>query len=538
MMALMHSSWKVTLSGFCLLLGWGLAQVAVPRFVEETETSGINSRYDGDYVVGGGVAAFDCNDDGLPDLLLSGGDNKAKFYRNVSRVGGALEFREQTSGLELPQVSGAYPIDLDGDGITDLVLLRAGEDLLMRGLGGCRFQPANKAWGFQSNKNWSTALSATWERGQSWPTLAIGTYVQRDSAFPWGSCTDNLLYRPSSSGQGFAPPIPLRPSYCSLSMLFSDWNRSGIPSLRISNDREYYRGGQEQLWQITPGQPPRLYSESEGWKRLQIWGMGIASYDLSGNGYPVYFLSSMGDNKLQALQDGSQGPTYRDLAFKLGATAHRPYTGGDVHISTAWHAQFEDFNNDGWIDLFIAKGNVGFMKDAATKDPNNLLLGKPDGSFQEAGDKAGLASFLRGRGAALVDLNGDGLLDVVVVNRMDKAQLWRNVGAGSAESPKAMGHWLAVRPQQPGPNRDAIGGWLEVQLGDRVLRRELTIGGGHASGSLGFTHFGLGDMASAKVRILWPDGVWSDWQTTPADQYLWLTRSQGILPAKIGTPSK
>ena len=82
-------------------------------------------------------------------------------------------------------------------------------------------------------------------------------------------------------------------------MLFTDWNRSGTPSLRVSNDREYYEGGQEQMWRIPPGEPPRLYTEADGWKYLRIWGMGIASYDLSGSGYPDYFLTSMADQKLQ-----------------------------------------------------------------------------------------------------------------------------------------------------------------------------------------------------------------------------------------------
>ena len=72
-------------------------------------------------------------------------------------------------------------------------------------------------------------------------------------------------------------------------MLFSDWNRSGTPSLRVANDREYYEGGQEQLWRIDPGKAPALYSESDGWKYLRIWGMGIATADLDGSGYPSYF---------------------------------------------------------------------------------------------------------------------------------------------------------------------------------------------------------------------------------------------------------
>ena len=93
-------------------------------------------------------------------------------------------------------------------------------------------------------------------------------------------------------------------------MLFTDWNKSGTPSLRVSNDREYYEGGQEQLWHVDPGKAPALYTDAEGWKPLRIWGMGIASYDLNGDGYPEYFLTSMADNKLQTLaavpQDGSR----------------------------------------------------------------------------------------------------------------------------------------------------------------------------------------------------------------------------------------
>lgn len=510
-----------------MLWGAALAQPSIPSFAEETASSGLNSRFDGDYVVGGGVASFDCNQDGLPDLLLSGGSNKAKFYRNMSTSGGALSFKEEVSGLEAEGVMGAYPLDIDGDGRADLVLLRDGENLLMRGLGDCKFQNANQAWGFSSNREWHTAFAATWERGQSWPTLAFGSYIRRDTNYPWGSCQANQLFRPA--GQGFAAPLPLDPGYCALSMLFSDWNRSGSPALRVSNDREYYQSkGQEQLWQLSPGQAPRLYSQAEGWKPLQIWGMGIASYDLLGTGYPVYYLSSMGDNKLQALQAGAAQPAYSDIAFRRNATAHRPYVGGDVHISTAWHAQFEDLNNDGWIDLFVAKGNVGFMRDAAAKDPNNLMLGQPGGSFVEVGDKAGIGSYLRGRGAQVVDLNADGLLDIVVVNRMDQAQVWRNLGSAA----KPIGNWLQVRLQQPGANRDAIGAWLEVQVGERVQRRELSVGGGHASGGLGWVHFGLAGADKARLRVQWPDGEWSNWAEVSSNQFIIFDRSAGIQPFK------
>ncbi len=178
----------------------------------------------------------------------------------------------------------------------------------------------------------------------------------------------------------------------------------------------------------------------------------------------------MSDNKLQQLEAGAAKPSYKDIAFKRGATAHRPYIGGDVHPSTAWHAQFADVNHDGLADLFIVKGNISSMPDFAAQDPNNLLLQRADGTFAEAGQQANIASFKRGRGGLLADLNSDGLLDMLVVNRWDKAQLWRNVGAGTAAQPKPMGHWLQLRLRQPGGNRDAIGAWVEVDLGNGPRR--------------------------------------------------------------------
>ncbi|WP_181708156.1 CRTAC1 family protein [Chthonobacter rhizosphaerae] len=493
----------------------------VPRFVDETEASGIRSVYAGDweYMVGGGVAAFDCSGDGFPDLVFAGGTAPARLYRNGSERGGPLRFQAVESGVELDRVTGVYPVDIDADDIDDIVLLRIGETVVMRGLGGCRFERANEAWTFEGGDAWTSAFSATFEAGSAWPTLAIGTYIDLDKgAMPWGNCAENRLHRPRVEGgrpaRGFGPPVPLAPSHCALSMLFTDWNRSGIPSLRVSNDREYYKGGQEQLWRVEPGKPPALYTEAEGWKSLRIWGMGIAGADLDGDGFPEYFLTSMADNKLQTLADPkpSAAPVYKDVAFARGVTAHRPYVGGDIRPSTAWHADFQDVNNDGFADLFVAKGNVAEMPDFAAEDPNNLLLQAPDGTFVEAGDRAGVASTRIGRGGALVDLNLDGLVDLVVANRWKDAEIWRNTTAGA-------GHWLQIRLADDPPNRDAIGAWIEVRLADRIIRREVTIGGGHAGGQLGWWHFGLGATATPQVRVLWPDGREGPWQAVAGDSF-------------------
>lgn len=513
------------LLGLSLLAAPALGQEpAIPRFAEVTDSAGIESIFSGEweYMVGGGVAVFDCDGNRLPDMMLAGGTAPAKFYRNTTAVGGALSFAEAASGLEMEAVTGAYPLDIDSDDIMDLVLLRVGENQLMRGLGDCRFESANADWGFDGGDGWSTAFAATWEAGQDWPTIAIGNYVDRyETMMPWGSCTDNWLHRPAGAGEQFGAPFALTPSYCALSMLFTDWNRSGTPSLRVSNDREYYKGGQEQLWRLESGAAPQLYGPEDGWQRLRIWGMGIAGHDLNSDGYPEYFLTSMADNKLQVLSDipetGSPLPVYADLAYARGVTAHRPYTGGEIKPSTAWHAQFEDVNNDALADLFVAKGNVWEMPDFALLDPNNLLLQRSDGTFLEAGDEAGVASLLTARGAALADFNLDGQLDLIVVNRHANAQLWQNVSEDT-------GNWLAIAPRQPGANRDAIGGWIEVRTGDIVQRREITSGGGHVSGVIGFAHFGLDEAQNAEIRMLWPDGAVSEWQAAEAGGFYSLER--------------
>jgi hypothetical protein len=486
-----------------------------PSFVSETATAGVSGSYDGDwqYMVGGGAAAFDCNGDGFEDLLLSGGTSLARLFRNESVTGGPLRFAVETSGLEADSVIGTYPLDIDADGNMDVMLLRVGENLLMRGDGACRFTRANELWGFDGGDAWSTAFAATWEKGAAWPTLAIGNYIDRTEDFsPWGSCTDNWLHRPAENG-GFAPPIPLTPSYCALSMLFTDWNRSGTPSLRVSNDREYYKGGEEQLWHIAAGEPPRLYSADEGWQRLRIWGMGIASTDLDADSYPEYFLTSMADHKLQKLAPpvgDAVLPHYTDIAFARHATVQQPYTGGEVKPSTGWHAEFEDIDNDGLSDLFVAKGNVDRMPDFAQADPNNLLMQQADGTFLERGDTAGVASLKTARGAVLADFNLDGLVDLVVVNRREPAEIWRN-------ATPAAGNWIELALEQDGPNRLGIGSVIEIEAGDRRIRREITLGGGHASGQAGWHHFGLGEVATARIRVIWPDGTEGDWQTVDAN---------------------
>ncbi|SLN32605.1 ASPIC and UnbV [Ruegeria meonggei] len=487
------------------------ASAEVPRFNPVDVPAHI---YDGgwEHFVGGGVAVFDCDLDALPELFVAGGANPSQLFRNTS--GSDVSFRVETpEQLSLTGVTGAYPLDIDSDGIMDLVVLRVGEDVLLKGEPDCAFSPFETI-GFQSDDHWTTGFSATWEMGQTLPTLAFGTYVDRfDPEGPFETCGPTLLYRPD--GDSYQGPQQLEPGYCALSLLFSDWARTGRADLRVSNDRHYYvRGGQEQLWAMEP--EPRLYTSDDGWLPYSIWGMGIASRDLTGDGFPEVYLTSMGDQKFQVFDPRADGPTWRDATYEKGTTAHRPHVGGDGRPSTGWHAQFGDANNDGLDDIFVAKGNVEQMPDAALNDPNNLLLQQADGHFTESSDQAGIASTAKSRGAALADLNNDGLLDLVVVNRGANLEVYQN-----QSDPR---NWLLVDVSQNRPNRSAIGGFIEVRTDLGLQTREITLGGGHAGGSSVLHHFGLGDADRIDIRMIWPDGETGDWHRVRPNQKTRLKR--------------
>lgn len=465
-----------------------------------------------EHFVGGGLAVLDCDGDGRPEMFAAGGAGPARLFRNRSG-GGALRFEPAPEGSvpALTGVTGAYPLDIDGDGRLDLAVLRDGANLLLRGTGDCRFTDASDAWGFEGGAAWTTAFSATWEPGQNWPTLVFGNYVDRaDPKGPFGACAPHALYRPRPGG-GYGPPEALAPGYCTLSMLFADWQRRGRQDLWISNDRHYYAGaGTEQMYRLDEA---RFLGPGDGWEPLSIWGMGVAARDLTGDGRPEVMLTSMGDQLLRIA--GPEG--YSAAPYAIGTYAQRPHTGGDARPSTGWHAAFGDVDNDGLADLFIAKGNVDQMPEAAMADPNNLLMQRPGGSFEEHAASAGVASVHRGRGAALADLDGDGRLDLAVVNRGAPLELWRNVTEGA-------GNWVQLAPRQPGGNRNAVGALVELRTPAGTQVQEVTVGGGHAGGAAVPLHFGLGKAERAEARVRWPGGQVSPWVQIDAGSRLALER--------------
>ena len=186
---------------------------AGPRFKERAADLGIDHRYTGgwEHFVGGGVAAFDCDGDDLPEIYAAGGDAPPVFLRNRSTSDQLIFEEEVYFPLALQGVTGAYPLDIDSDGFTDLVILRERDNVLLKGEEDCQFVLFDI--GVDGGDRWTTAFSATWEEGQTLPTLAFGNYVNRDDPDgPFEACDENQLFRPSKEGYG--PVDVLKPGFC------------------------------------------------------------------------------------------------------------------------------------------------------------------------------------------------------------------------------------------------------------------------------------------------------------------------------------
>lgn len=490
-----------------MILRFGLILLATPALgtpqFEDLSATLPEHIYAGgwEHFVGGGVAVFDCNGDALPEVLAAGGTNPMLFLLNT----GNMAFSPAPFPT-LTDSTGAYPLDMDGDGILDLYILRVGPDRVLRGGPECSFEDVTEAWTLPQQDRWTTAFTAWWEGER--PTLAIGHYVDRGNpSGPFQACDSNTLLTPQG---GNWRAEPLEPGFCALSMLAARDARDR-PTLRISNDRHYYvRGGYEQMYDIAEH---RFLTPEDGWQHVSLWGMGIASRDLTGDGRDEVMLTSMGDQLLQIAQpDG----TYAAAPYSIGTYATLPHDGSDGRPSTGWHAQFGDVDNDGLSDLFIAKGNVDQMPTNAIHDPNDLLMQSANGTFHQQATEAGIATRERARGAALVDLDNNGLLDLIVVNRRAPLELYRNTTADT-------GHWLAVDLRQPGGNTRAIGARVTVTSDSGSQSQQVTVGGGHAGGQSVPLHFGLGPATTAQIRVDWPDGTTTQ-LNTDTNRSLTLTR--------------
>jgi hypothetical protein len=271
----------------------------------------------------------------------------------------------------------------------------------------------------------------------------------------------------------------------------------------VTNDRQYYVGGEEQLWRVAPGEAPRLTPTRTVGAR-QIWGMGTASYDLTGDGYPEVYLTSQADNKPQtppparpSLPSPTSRSRRRDVAQPYAvATRSSPPPAPRVGTSTTTV----------WSTCSCPRAP---QPSRLCRGTRATLIGQPtDG---EGADAAGIVPYARGQGR-LDDFNLDGLLDR---SRSTTGNRPRSGGTSAPVERGAggVGAWLAVRVSRRARTgtrsaRSLRSGRAEAQ---RLSAAAATVGGGHLGGKLGWIHPGLGSARDAEIRVRWPDGQQGDW---------------------------
>ena len=255
--------------------------------------------------------------------------------------------------------------------------------------------------------------------------------------------------------------------------------------------------------------------------------MGIASGDFDADGDEDLFVTNIaGETFVLYVNDGHG--TFQDARVRAGLAAP---TAASTGFGTDWF----DYDNDGWLDLFVANGGVSIVEALRGqllpyRMKNQMFHNTGAGRFEETSGAGGPA-FARaeiGRGAAFGDIDNDGDVDIVVTNNGGPVRLLIN----SASQGTARNHWLEVRVAQAPGNRFGFGAWIGVERAGRpTLWRRVRTDGSYLSASDVRVHFGLGSSAAVDgIVVQWPDGPRERWVGVTGDKLVTLRRGTGKTP--------
>jgi hypothetical protein len=247
-------------------------------------------------------------------------------------------------------------------------------------------------------------------------------------------------------------------------------------------------------------------------------GMGLAVGDYDNDGRVDFHITNFSDDS-NVLYHNDGDTNFTDVTFQVGL--------GEVSIPfLGWGTSFVDYDNDGWLDLFVVNGHVYPQVDAhqwgTSYAQQALLFRNLSGKFERVGAPPGsaLANAWPGRGMAVGDLDGDGRLDLVINNLDEKPTILHNVAAST-------GHWLGLRLVAKAP-RDAIGSVAYLTLGKIRQRQDVISGAVFCSQNDITLHFGLGTATKVdKLEIQWPDGSTELFAVPAIDKTITLTQGQG-----------
>ncbi len=432
-------------------------------FTDVTEQAGLANAGDGNY--GMGVAVGDYDNDGYPDLYVTSYGKNILYHNNGDGTFTDVTAKAGVAGGGWSVSAGFF--DYDNDGKLDLFVTRY--------------------------MDWDTKHSK--DCGGN-----FHTYCPPEE-FP---TTTNILYH--NNGDGTFTDVSQRSGIAAkkgraLGVAFADYDGDGFTDIYVANDgmQQYlfHNNGNGTFSEVGLEAGAAL---SQDGRRLS--GMGVVFQDYDNDGRPDVIVTEL-PREIYGVyhNDGDGSFSYRSLETGLGVLSSG---------SAGWGVGLEDFDNDGWKDLFVAQGHV--LDNVEQIDPSLHYLEQPllamnhNGRFERA--DSGSTIPWAGRGAAFGDLNNDGWQDVVMTTLGGHPQVFMNLGGKM--------HWLTITLRGTRSNRDGFGARVRVN----GQMRFATSAGSYLSASDKRLHFGLGTAEKAKVEIDWPSGTHQTLNDVHADQFL------------------
>ena len=505
----------------------------------------------------GGVAIFDYDNDGRPDIYLVNGSTipamqgkdkppRAALYHNL----GNWKFEDVTDKAGVANERWGMGVavgDYDNDGYEDMYVTNFGVSRLYHNNGNGTFSDVAEKL-HVARQGWSTGASWGDYDGDGRLDLFVPGYVQID--------LNKLPPSPSESGaqsqnycQFRGVPVMCGPrglpgegdtlyhqkpdgtfedvsvkagvndpeKYYGFSSAFVHVDDDKLLDLIVVNDSTpkqlYINKGNGTFEEI--GYPSGVALNENGREQA---GMGLAIGDYDNDGRVDFHITNFSDDS-NVLYHNDGETNFTDVTFQAGL--------GEISIPfLGWGTSFLDYDNDGWLDLFVVNGHVYPQVDAhqwgTSYAQQPLLFRNLNGKFERVGARPGnaLANAWPGRGLAVGDLDGDGRLDLVINNLDEKPTVLRNVAAST-------GHWLGVHLIARAP-RDAIGSIAYLTTGKLRQRQDVISGAVYCSQNDMTLHFGLGAATKVdKLEIQWPDGSTEVVQVPAIDRTITITQGKG-----------
>lgn len=485
----------------------------------------------------GGIAVFDYDNDGLPDiyflngapqpsLVKSGPEWWNRLYRNL----GNWKFEDVTERAGLAGQGYAMGVaagDYDNDGWTDLLVTSVGFSRLYRNRGDGTFEDVTEKAGIPAT-HWP--ISAGWfdmDNDSDLDLFIVNYCVWDPKTEPF--CGDkragyrtychpkyyeglpNTLLR--NNGDGTFTDISKSSGISQkigkgMSVVFADYNNDGRMDVLVTNDTVpnflFRNDGNGRFTEV--GFTSGIAIADDG-KILST--MGAEFRDIDNDGWPDIFVTALANETFPLFRNLGNG-VFQDITYRsrIGA-ASLPHSG--------WSLGVADFNLDGWKDIFTANGdvqdNTELFSSRASKQQNQLFLNHGGKTFSSVlfGSRA------QHRGVALGDFDADGLIDAAVSVLNEPAKLYRNrLGAGR--------RWLALRLRGARCNRDAIGARVRVTAGGLTQYNHVSTSTGYQCSSEKTLRFGLGAAEKAdEVEITWPTGKRQILSNLPAGRVIEVT---------------